>query len=396
MPIILAVAVLLCVSVSIIFTTMIKLDSSSSDKQKFKIGIVGDTSESFFGIGIKALETFDSSRFAMEFVETDEDNAKASLQNGELSAYVVIPDDFIDSIIYGEIKKMKYYTTADSVGVSALFEEEVTQVISDILIQSQKGIYGLADAMTDSGNGEDAGERMNELCVEYIGLIINRTVIGNNEIIGVADGQSIQCYFLCSIATLFMFLFGISCTSMYVKRDMSLNRIMSANGENALKQIFCEYSAYFLLMYSVVVTALVSLSAFDGVKSLIPEFEYMGVAEIFILAVRLIPMIAMISAYNFLLFEMSRDIVSGVLLQFVASVSLTYIAGCFYPIHFFPDSVQKISAFLPSGTARSYLSECVVQTPININFIVIVIYFILFAGLTVYIRNCRIKGRRGS
>ena len=383
----------LCVLVSIIFSAMLSIDENKKDKQKFAIGVVGDTKESFLGIGISALENFDSSRFAIEFVELDEEKAKSSLQKGEISAYAVVPDDFVNSLVHGEIKKIKYYTTDDGVGISAVFEKEVTQVISNILVQSQKGVYGLADAMEDNGASYCTGEKMNELCAEYFELIINRTSMGKNEYIGIADEVSMQGYFLCSIITLFVFLFGISCVSMYAKRDISLNRILYAKGQSGQRQIICEYFTYFLLVYLVVFVTSVCVVVLGGLKSLIPELEYMGMSEILLFTIRIIPVVAMISAFHFLLFEITRDIVTGVLLQFVASVSLTYISGCFYPIYFFPEIVQRISTFLPAGLARSYLSESIVQKPITISFVFILIYFVLFLGVTILVRNRRIKGR---
>ena len=393
LPIILVISMVLCVLVSIIFSAMLSIDENKKDKQKFAIGVVGDTKESFLGIGISALENFDSSRFAIEFVELDEEKAKSSLQKGEISAYAVVPDDFVNSLVHGEIKKIKYYTTDDGVGISAVFEKEVTQVISNILVQSQKGVYGLADAMEDNGASYCTGEKMNELCAEYFELIINRTSMGKNEYIGIADEVSMQGYFLCSIITLFVFLFGISCVSMYAKRDISLNRILNAKGQSGQRQIICEYFTYFLLVYLVVFVTSVCVVVLGGLKSLIPELEYMGMSEILLFTIRIIPVVAMISAFHFLLFEITRDIVTGVLLQFVASVSLTYISGCFYPIYFFPEIVQRISTFLPAGLARSYLSESIVQKPITISFVFILIYFVLFLGVTILVRNRRIKGR---
>lgn len=393
LPIILVISMVLCVLVSIIFSAMLSIDENKKDKQKFAIGVVGDTKESFLGIGISALENFDSSRFAIEFVELDEEKAKSSLQKGEISAYAVVPDDFVNSLVHGEIKKIKYYTTDDGVGISAVFEKEVTQVISNILVQSQKGVYGLADAMEDNGASYCTGEKMNELCAEYFELIINRTSMGKNEYIGIADEVSMQGYFLCSIITLFVFLFGISCVSMYAKMDISLNRILYAKGQSGQRQIICEYFTYFLLVYLVVFVTSVCVAVLGGLKSLIPELEYMGMSEILLFTIRIIPVVAMISAFHFLLFEITRDIVTGVLLQFVASVSLTYISGCFYPIYFFPEIVQRISTFLPAGLARSYLSESIVQKPITISFVFILIYFVLFLGVTILVRNRRIKGR---
>lgn len=396
LPSIMAVALLLCIGLAVVFGSMIKLDENSEKREKFTIGVVGDATESYLGIGITALETIDSSRFAIEFIETDEEKAKTFLKNGEISAYIVIPDGFIESVMYGEILKIKYYTTPDSVGMVTIFKDEITQMISDVLIESQKGIYGMEHAMSDSGNDSQALEKMNELCVEYIELILNRTDMYDNEILGISDGLSIQGYFLCGIVTLFLFLFGISCAPMFVKKDLSLNKMISAKGVSSFRQVLSEYFSYFLLMMLIVFVALLSFSLIDSLKEIVPELEYMDISAALVLTVKLIPMMAMITAFQFVLFELTSDIVSGVLLQFLSSVSLAYVAGCFYPINFFPVIIQKISIFLPSGIARSFLAGCIREESVIILFLMTVIYFVLFMGIAVFIRNRKIAGKRGA
>ena len=72
-----AVAIILIVSLMLIFNGFMKLTDQDQNNKTFQIGIAGDTEDSFFQIGKKAIETFDSSRFAIAFVEVDENEASS-------------------------------------------------------------------------------------------------------------------------------------------------------------------------------------------------------------------------------------------------------------------------------------------------------------------------------
>ena len=69
----------------VLTTTVILHQNSNKGQTKIQLGIVGDTSESYLGIGINALQSFDSSRFSINFIEMDEETAKKSLINREIS-----------------------------------------------------------------------------------------------------------------------------------------------------------------------------------------------------------------------------------------------------------------------------------------------------------------------
>lgn len=396
LPSILVVIFILFIGLAVVFGSMIKLNADSSKHDKFTIGIVGSTEDSYLDLGITALETLDSSRFAIEFVECDEPSAQEQLKDGDISAYVVIPEGFIESVMYGEINKIKFYTTADSVGMVTIFKDEITKMISDILIQSQKGIYGLEHAMIDSGDDSQALDRMNELCVEYFELIFNRTDMYDNQILGISHGLSIQGYFLCGITTIFLFLFGVSGVALFVKKDMSLCKMLKVKGVKPLSQCACEYLAYFLVLMLITTVVLLSISFIAPLKEVVPELEDFDFLFALITIVKLIPMVAMITAFQFVLFELCSDIVSGVLLQFLTAISLTYISGCFYPIQFFPVTVQRFSLFLPSSIARGYMAGCITEEFGFVQLLCIAIYFVLFMALAVLVRKSKTEGKRGA
>ncbi len=393
MPVIIAVTILLCLVLAIVFGTVLKLDSQSDKHNKFIIAIVGDTTDTYLDMGIKALETIDSSRFAIEFIQTDEANATKSLKNGEISAIAVIPDDFVKSVMYGEIIKIKFYTTPDSVGMVTIFKDEITRAVSDILIQSQRGIYGLYHAMGENADEAQAVEDMNELCIEYVDLILNRSYMYDNKLIGISDGLSVEGYYMCGFITLFFFLFGITCTPIFVKRDLSLKKILLSKGKGSLKQVISEFLAYLSILMLMVIMLLLALSLITPLKDIVPELEYMDLSFALILSLKLIPVIAMIASFHFILFELTSDIISGVLLQFLSAIAVTYICGCFYPIQFFPIAVQRASVYLPASIARTYIAGCLKEDSIIFALIIALIYITVFISLTVITRNYKLTGR---
>ena len=69
------------------------------------------------------------------------------------------------------------------------------------------------------------------------------------------------------------------------------------------------------------------------------------------------PVIVLITAMQFFLYEISSNIISGVLMQLFVAVLLGYASGFFYPIYSLPKIVQNLSEVLPTGIAFDYFSE---------------------------------------
>lgn len=334
LPFVLTVSVVLCTGLALVFHMILAQDTGRADKQKFKIGVVGETAGSYLGFGIQAIKTFDSSRFAMEMVYLEEPDAKAQLTDGEIAAYVVIPDTFVEKAVQGEILSLRFVSTSGALSLNTLFKEEITSAVSDILSSSQKGVYGLQHAMQANGLSRQAGGMMDRLAIEYIDFILDRSELCRVEVLGISDNLSLPGYFLCGLFTLFAFFLNIPCAPLLVKSDMAFHSVLVSKRIHVAKQILCEYTAFFILLF--ILTAVpISVLFLNGAA--VPELSDFSIGMLPSLWLRLIPFVATVSCCGFLLFEFVSELISGVLAQFVVSVVLCYIGGCFYPMAFFPD-----------------------------------------------------------
>ena len=392
-PFVFLITLVLCLCLGLLFVMLNQSKASSQNNKKLRIGIVGEISESYLGFGVSAIQSLDSSRFMLELEEMDEESAKSELADGNLVGYVVIPEGFVEEAMRGRVGKLTFVSTDSAIDMVTVFKQEVLEFISCLLVESQNGVYAAGEIVVDLElRSVGASNVMDELMMEYVMLIFNRSNATALEIIGVSDSLSFAGYMFSGITVFLLLLCGISCASLFIKRDMALQKLMNANRCSSFAQVLGEYSAFFLIMCAnVVAMMLILLLGARDVFSLIPECSKMATVDIIILVIRFIPAIIAISALQFLLFELSSSIVSGVLMQFVCAVGLAYVSGCFYPISFFPKGIQALSVFTPSGIARKYLSEIIFGGDAVASFFALIVYAMALLLVAVAVRRYRIK-----
>ncbi len=356
-PFVLGITLLLCLCLALVLTVVVSTESAEADKQKFSVGVVGDFSDSYLNLGVTALKSLDASRFTFEIVELTLEQAEQKLQSGELMAYVVIPDGFVEDAMYGDVNKLTYVTKQTGLDMGTLFKDEVLALISCMLVESQNGIYSMQNVMHQYGIS-GIMDHTYVAMAEYLSLILNRDMALEQQIIGVSDSVSFGGYMFSGVTVLLLLLCGIAYCPVFSRRDRSLMVLLNANRCGAGYQILGEFAAFFgmALINSALLFAVLMVGAADAV-ALIPELAGCTPGGVAALFVRFVPAIFALTALQFLLYELTDSVVSGVLLQFLCAIGLAYISGCLYPIGFFPKSIQALSVVTPSGIARGYLSS---------------------------------------
>lgn len=391
---ILLVTLILFAGVALTLNMLLSLNGSSENNQKLKIGIVGDFSDSYLEVGVKAIETLDNTKFYIELVELkDEDVAKTLLSRKMISSYVVIPDNFVKSVLYGDNQTLKYVMIEDSTSIVSVLSADIVKAVSTMLTNTQSGIYSALDYCYDE-NVKDISDKNMALNIKYVNLALSRNEIADTNIIGVKDSLSLEGYYFCGMITLFLLIFGIAFCSIYAKKNLSLNRVLKAKGISCFKMISGEYLAF--LMFTFVTMIIVMLLAGLAVNSTelpIPELEDFIPADFIMLAFKLLPAILALSALQYLIYEVTSSLISSVLLQFIVALGLAYISGCFYPDFFFPDSVRLTASYLPSGVAFGYIRGIVANQQLWLNMAICALYTVIFLCLATFIRKRRLLNR---
>ncbi len=395
-PAIIAFTLALIVGVSLILAALFGSREGNEENMRIKVGIVGDLDNSYLDIGIAALQSMDTSRFYIEFQEMEESVAQKQLANGSLKGYVKIPKGFVDSVADGGDLKLKYYMGNSPAVLSALLMQEVIDVIGSVVTESQCAVYGYMDLLEKAGFSRSVQNRMAEgLSVEYLGKILTREEWYEISDLGFGSGLSFEGYYAAAFLVILFMLWGTICVNLLTKRDLSLERLMLSKGRGITALMLAEYIPFFLIFVANLLIIGAGAAVFLGGKEL-PAFlpEFAGFFSFLKFAAMLLPAALLISAVQFLLYELTASVVSAVLLQILALVGLSYASGLLYPLYSLPETLQKVAAILPTGVAFNYVSAVLTSSRISETLIKTLLYAAAFLAVSVLVRKIKIRGSR--
>ena len=127
----------------------------------------------------------------------------------------------------------------------------------------------------------------------------------------------------------------------------------------------------------------------------VPELEGLTVVGCVLFIVKILPVVVMITFMQMMVYELISNRVAAVLMQFILTVVLGYLSGCFYPSYFFPEALQKISAVLPVGAGFAYVRRAMTGWPSLVDFALVISYAAAFFGLTCSVKRYKVTGDAG-
>ncbi len=385
---------LLLMGIAVLLGRMIwSISEGSADKQKVQIALVGDLSDPYLKLGMYALENLDSIHFTVEFLPMAEEEAQRELDLGRITAYARIPEGLVESIMWGENKKVTYVTSGNSGEMVSVLIRELMETVSTLLVESQNSVYGIQRFLENHGLEDRMWEATEEINLRYFDLFLNRTELYKMEFTGISNELSLPGYYLCAMMVLFLMLWGIAACPLFVKGDLAFQKLLRARGQSLWAQVMGEYAAcLFLMLASFLIIGGILLAGIRYLQVPIPEWEGASQEEQLVFLLQAVPVAALMAAFQMLLFELVSGIVSGVLLQFISTVCLGYVSGCFYPVSFLPEGMRRASAFLPSGISIRYLDGCMLGNGGSPGELLwIILSLLLFLGLTMLVRGRRLR-----
>ena len=379
----LCVYVLLMIAgVGCVFGLLQKKNTEEANMQKIPIGIVGNMEETYFNIAFTALEKLDATKHTLELHRMNETDAKGALWNGELMAYAIIPDGFVESVLVGKNKQILFVTTNASYDLGNRIVEELTAVISSLLVETQNAIYGMQTLAEEKQLEYDQSAAVQQLNLQYIDLVLNRPDLFEIQYLEENSSFSWKNYYGCAFFVAILSFWGMGCVVFAVKRDVALAKLFRVRGYSIAGLVFGEYLAY---TGWLLVGACIVVSMFCAV-GLLPG----NALQVFVIV---IPVIASLAAVQFFLYELTDGIISAVLWQFITGVFSCYVAGCFYPTTFFPEVVQRLAIGLPQGAALQYMQAYERGEKNREALCLLLVYIVVCLGGTIVVRKGNVEGK---
>ncbi len=319
---------------------------SQDSRQVFPIGLVGVPKKGMLRVGLSALQSFDDIGMTMELIELTAEEAPEALASGRVKAYAVIPEDFAKEASRGNLLTIQYVTTPDASGITALFQQEVTDIIGDILLQSEKASFGTYDALEPYVDYDRAYDAVNDLSTTLAEFVFVRSRTTVTVELGIGGAPSFGVYLAAGLCVVLVMLLTLCFAPVLVQQNLGVNRMLRARGRSATAQALADFAV--ALAGQVAAVAVVYCIAGRFVQGL--GLGLLGQA---------LGVVCLASAMGYLCFSLVSDIHSGLLLYFFLTMALALVCGCLYPAWFFPVGVQKAAAWLPAGMARRYLTGAI-------------------------------------
>ena len=397
-PFVLIVTLVLFAALAVMLSGLMNTYHNSEENAVFKVGVTGDTDNEVLQLALIAFQSFDESRFSVEFIEMESAAADTALQRGAISAYLELPDNFIENAMRGEMEPMYFVTSAGANNVVNIFKNEITVLVTDVVISSQQGSFGLQEALDDNDVAGNHGDWINALAIEYADLILKRAEALTISELGISEGMRTSEYYLCGMTLLFLMLLGLPFVAVYGRQDRSLNVLLLSRGVSGIRQLYDEWRSHFLSLVCLVAVVFVPVVVLSA-TIVNPTLQMLTPDEWLIYTALFIPVLAMAAAFNLFVFEIGGNIVSGALLHFFAVLCMCYVSGCFYPVYTFPRAVQMVEQFLPTGVARETLAFALsegTQTALPPALIGVAAYGLLFFFAAWLVRMYKLRRREGA
>lgn len=403
LPGILAVNLVLLIVIGLVGYALVYNDKRTSEWTKYNLGIVGSTEDEMLKMGVYLLENEDDNSMAMlQLVEYDDkDEAAKALRQGEISAFVVIDDTFINSLnALTNGAKLTYYATSGERGITSVFMDEVADIASNMIVYSEKGILSMRDILKNAGEpAEIINSNVNELFLLYVSAILAREEMTEFNVIGESDSISSIDYYTITITLFYILMLTFCSVSFFLGRKKASYQFIASKGLGAGRQVLAEYISFFAVnavcLFVINLVVKLAMAAFGHMANSSTDDATALIVTVTGAIIKsniniLVPLL-LFTAMTFLIFEAISGIINKFMLGFIAYIGMSYVSGYFYPRGFFAYRIQNLGRILPTGTVLDYLAKRSTDEPLPLEILNCLMYFVLFILFAILIRRHRIK-----
>ena len=383
LPGIILMIALVAILLSAALFALLNSDSYKSEQMRYKLGLVGSTDNEIIDLGVHLLETEDDMQYVLELVQfEDEAKAKAALRKADISAYIVITDEFADAVdTMTNDAKLTYYATSGQKGISNVMMDEIALVATNIIVPSEKGICTLRDIMTQEGYDKaDTYMAVYEIFMAYINTMMLRGEISTVTELGISAGLTTPQYYFVSLLLFFLLLMTMCFVAYFIGINHAQHKFFSSKGITALQQVLGEYIPF--LTVNIIVALLVA-----GLAKLTGLGDFIGVDIDSGFVIGIVAIEALFTGLAFLLYEILEGIINKVLVTFLLYIAGAYASGYFYPRSILPEMMQQLGQWLPTGLAFDFLGSVVTGESGAFAMALMLIYVVIFVGASVLIRR---------
>lgn len=269
-----------------------------------------------------------------EFVYLDEEEGRRQMEQGEIYALMLIPDQLLEGIMNGTNEPVTI-VFPEQAGLEASVFRELTDAGTEILKTAQAAVYGADELLTDMGRRDQISQAESDLNRLYLKYALSRSVYFKTEQVSASGDVTTEVFYGISCAVMAVLLLGIPAAGFLRPFSPVMEKKLYLSG----------FSRPLRLWARTIVLALLFALA-----TAVPFFLCLG-EGMFQSGLASVPVWLLIclcaSGWVILIYEAGRGTLAGVSILFLSTVVMMFMSGGLIPSVFLPEAVSEAGRFTP-------------------------------------------------
>lgn len=359
------------------------------------IGVVVREDNKLTQMALGYVGNLESASQICHFVQMTDEEGIHSLENGDIAALIVLPEQLVEGIMNGVNPSVEVYFP-ENAGLEAMLLRELTESGAGLLRVAQAQIYGAYDTAVEYGLTDRLSVMEVEIDSYNLAFALDRLAIYREETVSATGKMSMIQFYAASGAVLFFLLTGMAVYPVVQREPQAFRKQLTRQGTGEVWQSFCKWLCGFLCMGLFVCIAWVVLKiagifvpgAAEGFISALKRGgrgSHIGIQAAIVLLI-----LITVSTLIYLIYSLASSRSGAILLIFILSVVMVYLSGGLVPSMFLPKAMQTIGDRLPTayliravgGILTGYQTETLRQCVLGL-----CCYTVLFGAASYWLRR---------
>ena len=299
---------------------------------------------------LKMVETMESVESICNFLYMEEAEAMEALEQGNVCAAIILPEDFYEDIDTGYNTPLTVYVAGDPPLNQLVFQELLTDGVS-LLRTAEAGVYATLHAAkiyTAQMPLDDIGDYIAQA---YMMEAFRRNDIFAESIYSSLGNISLYQYYFVTVCNMILLMFGMNFGFLYRKQAKAVEEQLKIAGIGrwgTASVKICVMSMILWLLGIIIYAAGVLLSHLTNRNFLFWEFGTL---------VSLLLLSISIAVYLHMLYCLSGHNGQGAYFVFACNALMLLCSGCIVPAVYLPQIAAKAGAVLPLSLWNQYAVE---------------------------------------
>lgn len=341
---------------------------------RVRVGVTAPKEDKMVSALITYVEHINEISSLCDFLTVEEEEGKKQLEQGEISALIVIPEEILNRIYRNEEVNLRVYLPKTPTMESGLIRE-FSEACASLVLSAKSGDYTALELYRRYRAAGDRGMVVRDMNSSYIrfvmlqgGLFENRAVPGED---GMSDGVRLQVAGL----TCLLFLLGIPAAGLIQRTPKTLELQLRRGG---IGSVFRQTVSVLLLTGCLYAAGLVELAAAHIFGS---PVRGMAMSVLCLLPVCLF-------AASFFYFLYSCGWTAGTVpVILLLAVLFVFLPGGIFPPYMLPQGIVRFGQILPGGAVMRILWKSMWQNRIGLEVLWILAYGLFFFLMGVWVRR---------